>query len=117
VFSKNRKNGFFLAWLILFSILVQSIHSTEHLAEEISRTHCDHEYDNSHNTINHAHDGSATCFTCEFTFSIATTSSQCSFVQGQPLNQTEQLRFFYTSPLKTFTGSLFSHRGPPHFIV
>ena len=97
---------------VLFSMLFQSFHSYEHLAEKFSEKICHHgesenkaEFTHHHHIIDH-------CFVCEFTFTpFFTAKTFCYNIYNFP---TEIPYFFSVFPLpESFSGSLYSLRGPP----
>jgi hypothetical protein len=104
--------NFCLSTVVLVSILFQSVHSYEHIYEQLTSEKCDHE---QHLTeeITHDHHGFDHCFACEFTFSNFTKTEFFSFtfLKNQNIFKPE----FAISPSKTtfFCGSLFFLRGPP----
>lgn len=100
---------------VLFSILFQSIDSYGHLAKERSEKKCYHKH-NSSSEITHQHHNSDHCFVCEFAFSTFTPADFFSFEFHFSNVETSHL-FGSNEPIISFSGSLYSHRGPPNFIV
>jgi hypothetical protein len=101
---------------VLFSILFQSFHSYEHLAKQFAEKQCHHHYNFGKTEFTHPHADFDHCFVCEFTLS--------SFVAPESFTlktQTEQAKIPYffntTEASESFSGSSYSLRGPPYFIV
>ncbi|MBS7786001.1 hypothetical protein KIH23_01720 [Flavobacterium sp. CYK-55] len=58
----------FLSVAVLFSMLLQSVHSFEHLSKLFSEKECHHIYSGK-TEISHQHHPFDECLSCEFTFS------------------------------------------------
>jgi hypothetical protein len=105
--------GFAIA--VLFSILFQSFHSFEHLEKQLSEKQCHHRY-HSDSEITHQHHNFDHCYVCEFTFS--NFISPVTFFHEPQLSTTAIPYFFTkTQTRQFFSGSSYSLRGPPAFIV
>lgn len=102
-----------LAIAVLFSILFQSFDSISHLKEKFSEKQCHHTY-NSKAQFTHQHHGFDHCFVCEFGFSSYVTPINYSyaFYAG---NYNIPYFFATAASFFSFSGSMYSHRGPPNF--
>lgn len=100
---------------VLFSMLLQSVHSFEHLSKLFSEEKCHHKYTGK-DEITHQHHPFDHCFVCEFTFSSFLEAQTLSF---QSHSISREIPYFFTSTQTTerFSGSAYSLRGPPKFIV
>lgn len=103
-----------LAVAVLFSILFQSFDSISHLRETFSTKKCHHTY-NSKAEITHQHHSFDHCYVCQFGFSSFVTPQKYSFafLGG---NYNIPYFFTYTESIFSFSGSLYSYRGPPNCI-
>jgi hypothetical protein len=99
---------------VLFSIVFQSVDSIGHLQEKFSQKTCHHTY-NSSSEFTHQHHSFDHCYVCEFGFSSFVTSANYSlaFFSG---NWKIPYFFANTKTVLSFSGSLYSHRGPPSCI-
>jgi hypothetical protein len=99
---------------VLFTIVFQSIDSIGHLQEKLSQKECHHTY-NSSSEYTHQHHNFDHCFVCQFGFSsfIAPINYSPSFYSG---NWKIPYSFTNAETIFSFSGSLYSHRGPPNFI-
>jgi len=107
--------NFVLSAVVLFAMLFQSFHSYEHLAKQLSEKHCLHEH-HSKAEITHQHHGAEHCFLCEFTFHSFIAPDVFSF---EVYFSHTEIPYFIASveTPQSFSGSLYSLRGPPAFIV
>lgn len=116
----NRKVNIFsfsLLGALLFAITFQSVHSFEHLVEQLSKEHCQHKYDHSKTLISHSHTDFDNCFACEYSFSNFTFIDFLSF-EIPFLNDYDTTSLFgYGEKLVFFSGSFAKPRGPPFIIV
>jgi hypothetical protein len=108
--------SFFFMIAVLFSMLLQSFHSYEHLVKQLSEKKCYHKY-NSSKEITHQHHNFDHCFVCNFTLSTFISSDISNFEfqkiiipSGYSLLNSRKITQF-------FKGSLFALRAPPIFIV
>ena len=102
---------------MLFALLFQSFHATEHLVEQLSQPHCDHHYNIGKTEIGHAHSNHETCFTCEFTFHGFTPAIPF-FLEKPSGNSSYSIVIASAVAAPTaFGGAMFSLRGPPFFTV
>ncbi len=96
---------------VLFSIVFQSFDSISHLQEKFSQKECHHTY-NSKSEFTHQHHNFDHCYVCQFGFSSFTTPTSFSyaFYAGK-----WKIPYFFTNTesVFSFSGSLYSHRGPP----
>ncbi len=105
----------FLIASVLFSILFQSIHSYEHFSKEGAAKYCHHDY-KSDKEITHHHHSLDHCFVCDNSIGNYITP-EFHFFQAN--FETTSLPYFLNLPeiITVFSGSNFSLRGPPQFIV
>ena len=112
---KNKGNifNFLFSGLVLFSILFQSIHSYEHLSEQMSKKICVHIHKENQSDLTHMHHGFENCFVCHFSFSpfkLSETTriaiSKCDLKFDYNFTITQPIFLFYK-------GSLFALRAPP----
>ncbi|HEU0136069.1 MAG TPA: hypothetical protein VFQ50_02145 [Flavobacterium sp.] len=115
---KNRVtiSGYGLGFLILFSILSQSLHTFRHLAEHMSEKHCDHKYA-AENQFSHSHNDNDRCETCDYIFSAAALAIPQSFSVSTAAVIPTYIYGLAPAHISFFSGSQFFHRGPPVFIV
>jgi hypothetical protein len=108
--------SFSLALIVLFSILFQSIHSYEHIAKQLSEKKCHHNYNDASGEITHQHHNDDSCFVCHFSFGSYITPEKFSF---QFYNNHKEIPYFFSlsESVVSFSGSLYSLRGPPSTIV
>ncbi|PJJ10382.1 hypothetical protein CLU83_3791 [Flavobacterium sp. 1] len=106
--------NFSLAIAVLFSILFQSIDSIGHLQEKFSEKKCHHAY-NSSEEFTHQHHSFDHCYVCQFGFSSFTTPIKYSYVFNAG-NYNIPYFFAAAESIFSFSGSLYSHRGPPNCI-
>ena len=101
---------------LLFAILYQSVHSVEHLVEQITTEQCHHELAAGKSQITHDHHHLEHCPVCDFTLS--------SFLAGAEYSSSA----FFASEISTLivventtpdlqSGKILTLRGPPSFIV
>ena len=101
---------------VLFAILLQYVHSYEHLAMQLSERKCHHKF-NSSKEITHQHHNFDRCFVCDFTLSTF-ISSDISHFEFKKVNIPSGYSFFKSRAIPHFfKGSLFALRAPPTFIV
>ena len=106
----------FLMFAVLFAILLQYVHSYEHLAKQLYEKKCFHKY-NSGKEITHQHHNYDRCFVCDFTLS-SFISAEISHFEFKKINIPSGYSFFkYGETSQFFKGSLFALRAPPSFIV
>lgn len=96
---------------VLFSILFQSVHSYEHFLEQ-ETTFVSNSDDGSTKiqTLDHNHEK---CFVCEFTLSSFIATEFTTFKSQFTYRAFAQVNFPSTETPNFYSGSLFSHRGPP----
>lgn len=100
--------------VVLFSMLLQSVHSYEHLAKLFSEKECHHHYSQK-TEINHQHHPFDHCFVCEFTFGSYLETTLFSIKNRITIAVFQQYSFLYKSTSQFFKGSLFALRAPPEF--
>jgi hypothetical protein len=105
-----------LALTILFSILFQSVHSYEHVAQQLSEKHCHHQYDEKQGGITHQHHNYDLCYVCHFAFGSSIVPENFSF---HFISLHKEIPYFFTlqESLISFSGSCYYLRGPPAAIV
>lgn len=102
-----------LSVIILFVILLQSVHSLEHFFQKSNHKICLHEANQNKSNITHAHIEFEDCFVCQFAFNTYefTPNFDLNFNKKYSINR---CNFFYSKEISIpFKGSLFSLRGPP----
>ncbi len=98
---------------MLFAMLFQSFHATEHLVEQFSNPHCDHHYNIGKTEVGHAHNDTETCFSCEFTFAHYTPAMAFRLnVWAEAPSARVDFIVPESSPA-AFGGALLTLRGPP----
>lgn len=97
---------------VLFSMLFQSLHTYEHLEKQLSQKQCHHKYNVTGKEITHQHKKVDHCYVCEFAFGSYITPKNFSY---QWYSCSEEIPYFFTGTetVISFSGSLYSHRGPP----
>ena len=98
---------------MLFAMLFQSFHATEHLVEKFTEPHCDHHYNLGKTEVGHAHHDVDTCFSCEFTFAHYTPAATYRLIV---LGEIPSGRLAFILPdaaPSRFGGALLAQRGPP----
>jgi hypothetical protein len=106
----------FLALAVLFVMLFQSVHSFEHLAQQLSEKKCHHKYTSS-KEITHQHHNFDHCFVCNFTLSSFVDSNISQFEFKKIIISSGYSLFKSREITQFFKGSLFALRAPPIFIV
>lgn len=103
-----------LVAILLFSIVFQAFDSFSHFEKQFSQKECHHAY-NSSSEITHQHHNFNHCYVCQFEFSSSITPKDFTF---QLHNWDQEIPYFYanTEIIFSFSGSLYSHRGPPSCI-
>lgn len=97
--------------VVLFSILFQSLHSYEHFLDQETEfvTNSD-DGSTKIQTLDHNHEK---CFVCEFTLSSFIAAEFATFQPKFTPEAFAQVNFTTAAGPDFFSGSLFSHRGPP----
>ena len=105
-----------LALTVLLSILFQSVHSYEHIAKQLSEKKCHHDYNDKNGAITHQHHNYDSCFVCQFSFESYITPEKISF---QFYKYHKEIPYFlsFSENVVSFSGSLYSLRGPPLSVV
>lgn len=115
--KRNSILSFSFGLLVVFALLLQSVHSIHHLEETFVEKKCRHDTSKSNAQITHSHHNLDHCFVCEFTFSTAVKSSFFTF-EFKKLVVATSYSFFHSREITNyFKGSLFALRAPPTFIV
>lgn len=105
-----------LAVTVLFSILVQSLHTYEHFVKQFAEAECHHKYSYGEPEITHQHHNFDDCKVCHFTFGSYITPQVFSYSLHSNYEQTPYF-FEKGKTFISFPGSLYSLRGPPSFII
>jgi hypothetical protein len=100
-----------LAVAVLISIVFQSFHTYEHLEKQLSQKECHHKY-NSKSEITHQHHNLDHCYVCEYAFGAYISPNNFSYQLNASYKETPCF-LFATEVVLSFSGSLYSHRGPP----
>ncbi|MBC7605991.1 MAG: hypothetical protein H7199_03425 [Burkholderiales bacterium] len=101
---------------VLFSMMLQSLHSFEHLAKIYSEKHCHHIHLGNTSEITHQHHSFDHCFVCEFTIAHFTFPTPYCYQFDFAFSAVPYF-FTTTKTPDSFSGSCYSLRGPPYFIV
>jgi 4-aminobutyrate aminotransferase-like enzyme len=109
------KINVFIGMMVLFSILFQSFHGIEHLTKQLSEKKCTHKHF-SGEEITHQHHNFDYCLVCEVIFSSCINSEKFTF-QYQYVFLEVSYSEFFSENVTSFSGSNYSLRGPPQFIV
>lgn len=104
-----------LATAVLFSMLVQSLHSFEHLSKLFSEKECHHKYTGK-TEVSHQHHPFDECFVCEFTLSAFVHPALYAFSFPVIENHLPVLNRTAESII-SFSGITYSLRGPPTAIA
>jgi hypothetical protein len=99
----------------LLSILVQSFHAHVHHYEEVAQHYCHHDNEGNKTQITHKHYKAESCSVCHFSFGNYISSE---IVHYQFYSNYKLIPYFLVTAEKiiTFSGSLYSLRGPPFLI-
>ncbi|WP_417942847.1 hypothetical protein [Flavobacterium sp. RS13.1] len=108
--------GFSLGLMVLFSILFQSIHSYEHISQQFSEKKCHHNYKDANGEITHQHHNDDSCYICHFAFGSYINPEKIAF---QFFSHQHEIPYFFgfSESIISFSGSLYTLRGPPLAIV
>jgi len=107
----------FFGLLVVFALLLQSMHSIHHLEEALVEKKCHHKYAKKNTEITHNHHNLDHCFVCEFTFGTAVKTTFFSFDFKKLVVPNSYTLFHSKGITQFFKGSLFALRAPPTFIV
>lgn len=102
-----------LSMAVLFSILFQSVHAYGHHSEQITERLSHQHHSKNKAEISNNHSVHEKCFTCDFSFSLFTTTDfyVLSFHKNSAV--TTIYSFLSHQHSSFFAGSLFSLRAPP----
>ncbi len=100
---------------VMVSMLLQSVHSYEHLAKQFSQKECIHQSD-SKSQVTHEHHNNEHCFVCGFSLSSFVLPEMVTYKLPFVTNTVPYFFIKTTSPA-FFSGSCYSLRGPPLVIV
>jgi len=115
--NKNSILSFVFGLLVFCAIVLQSIHSFNHLEKELTTKHCHHKYAKNKTEFTHDHHNLGHCFICEFTFSTS-IKSEFFISYFKKVEIPVRYSYFYFKEItRLFLGSLFALRAPPSFIV
>ncbi|MFV8363725.1 hypothetical protein ACNQGO_10090 [Flavobacterium sp. ZT3P35] len=101
-----------LTLTVLFSMLFQSVHKYEHIAQQLSEFQCVHKK-NSSTEITHQHHGYDFCGVCAFKVSSFTFLLLPTFESNTSELPLKKSAFASTEITQFFKGSLFALRAPP----
>ena len=102
----------YLMSAVLFTILFQSLHTYEYLvADYVEETEVCH---HSHDGFSHQHSEDS-CSICDFHFWFYTQPDVLTYRFDFPIKPVPYL-YQEQAPISSFSGSLFSHRGPPQTV-
>ncbi|RVU92143.1 hypothetical protein EH230_01160 [Flavobacterium columnare] len=107
--------SYLLLGVLSFVLAFQSLHSFEHLIEQLNKPHCKHRYDHSHTVVSHSHQDFDDCFTCHYSFSdyLDTVLPVIDFLS---INANTTYLFGYIERVSFFNGSLQNTRAPPFLL-
>ncbi|UQD55786.1 hypothetical protein [Flavobacterium sp. K5-23] len=101
---------------VLFSILFQSLHDYTHFVKLLTQTECRHKYNVTNTEITHQHHKYEQCVVCHLSLG--------SYIPNEIVAYKFQSDYkfipcFFTTfkKINSFSGSLYSLRGPPARIV
>ena len=109
--------NFSMMFVVLFSILLQSFHSYEHLSKQLSQDICHHKFNLHKTELTHQHNTFDHCYVCEFTFSNYIPSAFSLFEFKIVTIPIENSHYYSDESIQYFNGSFFSLRAPPPNIV
>ena len=115
--KKNLIVSLFFGLAVLFAIILQSVHTFDHLEKELTTKECHHKYAKNKTEFTHAHHNLDHCFVCEFTFSTSIKSDFFTFTFKKVQIPIFYSYFYSKEIAQSFRGSLFALRAPPSFIV
>jgi hypothetical protein len=97
---------------VLFTMLVQSLHSFEHLHQLFQEKECHHTY-TGNTELSHQHHPFDQCNVCEFTLGAFVPPSNLAYntIEKPPLPLYSS--HYSKDIISFFKGSLFALRGPP----
>ncbi|WP_366186290.1 hypothetical protein [Flavobacterium ovatum] len=106
--------AFSLGLTVLLSILLQSFHAQVHHYEEVAQHYCHHENQGHKAQITHHHYKAESCTVCHFSFGSYIT---IAFPNYQFYFNYKLIPYFSVTAEKiiSFSGSLYSLRGPPFY--
>jgi hypothetical protein len=114
---KNFILSFLFGLIVLCAIVLQSIHSFNHLKKELTTKECHHKYAKNKTEFTHSHQNLGHCFICEFTFSTSIKSEFFIFYFKKVEIPARYFYFYFKEINRSFLGSLFALRAPPSFVV
>ncbi|MBD3582239.1 hypothetical protein [Flavobacterium selenitireducens] len=98
---------------VLFSVVFQSVHSVEHIVEELQAPKCHHEKTDSKHELSHQHHKDDNCFVCHFNFS-GFIGTEITRIRIETPEIHQEYSYIRSREITSyFVGSLFAHRGPP----
>ena len=97
---------------VLFTMLIQSLHSFEHLHEVFDEKECHHKY-TGNTEISHQHHPFDHCFVCEFTFGNFVPTAFYVYKSIEKQNPIPYFSIDSNEIHLQFKGSLFALRAPP----
>jgi hypothetical protein len=114
--KKLALSNLLLVAAVLFSMLFQSMDSYRHMEEQRLERHCHHTHARGQEEFTHQHHGFDKCSVCEFTLHNFLSPEVTTF---HPQQAFRAIPYFFTAveTPTSFSGSTYSLRGPPCFIV
>jgi len=108
--------SFSLGLTVLFSILIQSFHSYEHLEKQLSHKFCVHDHSKNKVEFTHQHKVFEHCAVCQFAFG---SCLQAKLTAYHFFSAFQSIHFLdlKKEEIISFSGCLYTHRGPPACIV
>jgi hypothetical protein len=101
---------------VLFAMLLQTLHSYEHIYSQIHEKHCGHKYTPGQKQITHNHNVENNCSICHFEFSTFVSNTFHTYT-FQKANVPATQEFIYSPKISAFfKGCLFALRAPPGLI-
>ncbi len=97
---------------VLFTMLIQSLHSFEHLHQLFEEKECHHKY-TGNTEVSHQHHPFDHCYVCEFTFGNFVSSEIYVDKKVDKTNTTPYFSCYSKEINLQFKGSLFALRAPP----
>lgn len=108
--QKMMFTNLFMTFLVICTIMYQSVHSFTHVLEEINQSYVSNSSEHKHIHLEKKH-----CHVCDFTFSPFTTTEFLTYTFINPVAFSH--KYFFSEI--TFENSIIQHsflRGPPAFV-
>ena len=102
-----------LVMTVLFSILFQSLHTYEHFVQQFADKECHHKKNNyGEPEITHQHHSQDDCKVCQFNFGSYIAPKVITYDLNSNFKKVPYL-IISQNRIFIFSGSLYTHRGPP----